>query len=63
MAPVDVALLYARAGDTEHALDWLERAYEARHPDLPYASSAPWYDGLRGEPRFRDLLRRMNLPH
>ena len=58
VAPIDIALLYLRAGENERALTWLERAYEVRHPDLPYASSAPWYDELRGEPRFRELLRR-----
>jgi TolB-like protein/Tfp pilus assembly protein PilF/predicted Ser/Thr protein kinase len=62
LAPIDIALLYLRAGENEEALTWLESAYEARHPDLPYASCLPWYDPLRSDPRFQALLRRMNLP-
>jgi len=62
VTPNGIAVLYLRAGENERALTWLEKAYEARDPNLPYASSAPWYDSLRSDPRFRDLLRRMNLP-
>ncbi len=59
--PWDVASWYAYAGDKDRCLEWLERAYEGRDPNLPYL----WYpdfDGVRSDPRFRDLLKRMNLP-
>jgi len=59
--PTDVANLYGYAGDKVRALDWLERAYEARDPNLPYLR-LPNYDPLRSDPRFLSLLRRMNLP-
>jgi eukaryotic-like serine/threonine-protein kinase len=59
-----VARLYLRAGDNERALEWLERAYEARDPGLPYIGSGHKdFDPLRDHPRFRALLREMNLPH
>jgi TolB-like protein/tRNA A-37 threonylcarbamoyl transferase component Bud32 len=60
--PTDVAYLYMWAGEKERALEWLEKALEARDPNLPWVNPAPAFDGLRSEPRFRDLLRRMNLP-
>jgi TolB-like protein/Tfp pilus assembly protein PilF len=60
--PVEVAGLYAMAGEDSLALDWLERAFEERDPDLPYLSVEPHYDGFREDPRFLALLRRMNLP-
>jgi serine/threonine protein kinase len=63
LAPIDIALFYVRAGESDQALTWLERAYDAHHPDLPYMSSAPWYDTVRREPRFQALLRRMALPN
>ena len=33
---VDVSSLYLYPGDTGWALDWLERGYEVRDPNLPY---------------------------
>jgi TolB-like protein/Tfp pilus assembly protein PilF/predicted Ser/Thr protein kinase len=59
-SPVAVANLYAWAGDKEHALDWLERGYESRDPDLPILRYPP-YDLLRSEPRFQALFRRLGL--
>jgi TolB-like protein/Tfp pilus assembly protein PilF len=58
--PTDVANVYAAAGDYERALEWLERAYEARDPNTPYLR-LPFYDPLRSDLRFLDLMRRMNL--
>lgn len=57
-----VAILYDRAGDTAKALDWLERAYEERHPSMAALAVIPFSEELRRDPRFRKLLRRMNLP-
>jgi tetratricopeptide (TPR) repeat protein len=54
------AVLYLRAGDEEEALAWLERAYGDQDPNLPYLG-LPLFDSVRDDPRFEDLLRRMNL--
>jgi hypothetical protein len=59
--PCDIAGFYLSAGDREQALAWLERAYEAHDPNMPYLGW-PWYDPLRSDPRFKDLVRKMNLP-
>jgi tetratricopeptide (TPR) repeat protein len=58
-----VAPLYLALGDKEGALRALEAGYEAHYPGLPWVRvrSHPC-DALRGDPRFADLLRRMNLP-
>jgi hypothetical protein len=61
VSPVDVASLYAFAGDKDQCLEWLERAYQVRDPSLPYLWY-PDYDSVRSDPRFRDLLQRMKLP-
>jgi len=55
------ASLYARAGENERALEWLERAFANHDPGLPYLGW-PVFDSVREDPRFQDLLRRMNLP-
>jgi serine/threonine-protein kinase len=62
LAPLGVAGSYVRAGDVDHAMEWLERSYQAHDPSLPYLGIAPVWLPLRGDPRFQDLLRRMKLP-
>jgi Tfp pilus assembly protein PilF len=57
-----IAQWYALAKENDLALDWLERAYEDRAPQLVAINVDPDWDGLRDDPRFQDLLRRMNLP-
>ncbi len=61
LMPVSVAQFYVHAGDKERTLEWLERAYQAHDPNLPYLGLPDW-DSVRGDPRFQDLLRRMRLP-
>jgi adenylate cyclase len=61
VGPWDLASWYAYAGDKDRCLEWLERAYEGRDPNLPYLW-LPDFDFLRSDPRFHDLLRRMKLP-
>jgi TolB-like protein/tetratricopeptide (TPR) repeat protein len=56
-----VAVLYANAGDKNAAIDWLERAYAQHGAMLPYIRMSPEFEGLRSDPRFQDLLRRLNL--
>jgi Flp pilus assembly protein TadD len=58
--PTDVAQMYVLAGDKSRALDWLERAYQARDPNLPYLR-LPVYDPLRSEPRYQSLTRLLKL--
>jgi hypothetical protein len=50
-----------RAGNRSQALEWLDRAYEMRDPNL-YGVISPMWDSVRDDPRFRNLRRRMNLP-
>ena len=57
-----IAELHACAGEKEQALRWLEKAYEDRVNDMVYLSDDPAWDSLRSDPRFQDLLRRMNFP-
>ena len=61
VVPTEVSRMYLSAGENGPALDWLEKAFEMRDPNLPYIVM-PEYDGIRSDPRFRDLLRRLKLP-
>jgi hypothetical protein len=58
-----VARIYAALGDKDKAFAWLEKAYEDRSMASGFGTikTNPAYDPLRSDPRFQDLLRRMNL--
>jgi TolB-like protein/Tfp pilus assembly protein PilF len=56
-----VAGLYALAGEKDSAFAWLERAYQARDPNMLYLDE-PDLDAVRDDPRFRDMCRRVGLP-
>ncbi len=60
--PRMISKQYLCVGDYDKAIEWLEKAYEVHHPGLPYVGFDPRYDPLRSDPRFQDLMRRMNLP-
>jgi hypothetical protein len=61
--PTLLALAYSDLGDNEQAFAWLEKAYEERDPWLGLTlKSEPGFDRLHSDPRFQDLVRRMNLP-
>lgn len=55
-----VSQLYASAGQKELALEWLERAFVNGDAGMPYLRM-PGYDSVREDPRFQDLMHRMNL--
>ena len=60
--PTVIASLYAYAGDSDRALEWLGKAHDERDPVLVGLSVGPRWDSLRDDPRFQELLRRLNLP-
>jgi serine/threonine-protein kinase len=61
-ARLNVAAYYLKAGDHDKALDWLERAFQARDPNVPYIRIAPLYDPLRGEARFEKVIEGLRFP-
>ena len=58
----EIATWYALAGENDLALDWLEKAYDDRGGQMGFINVDPDWDVLRDDPRFQELLRRMNLP-
>jgi hypothetical protein len=57
-----IAAVYAALGDKNEALNRLEQAYAERSWYLAFLNVDPELDSLRSEPRFQDLVRRMNFP-
>jgi TolB-like protein/DNA-binding winged helix-turn-helix (wHTH) protein len=60
--PYDMALPYAGLGDKDQAMKWLTKAFDERSAEMPQLKVEPFFDGLRSDPRFHDLVRRMNFP-
>jgi hypothetical protein len=54
--------LYVTLADREQALQLLQTAFEARDPQMLFIKVDPELDPLRSEPRFQELIRRMNFP-
>jgi tetratricopeptide (TPR) repeat protein len=59
--PYYLALIHAALGEPEHALDYLERAYQERDGSLPLLKVDRRLDSLRPDPRLQDLITRLNL--
>jgi TolB-like protein/DNA-binding winged helix-turn-helix (wHTH) protein len=55
----NIALIYVGLGDHDHAMIWLNKAYEARFN--PSILLRPGFDPLRSDARFVDLRRRLGL--
>jgi len=56
------ALVHAGLGEAQLALACLERAFEENTPFLYFLKTYPWFENLRAEPRFKELVRRVGLP-
>lgn len=59
--PVNLSRTYSRLGMNDKAYKWLEVLYETRYPTLRYIKVDQSYDSIRADPRYADLLRRLNL--
>ena len=57
----DIALIYAGLKEMDQAFAWLQKAYEDRFN--PSILMRPAFDPLRSDPRFQDLLHRLDLIH
>jgi len=52
---------YLGLGDNEQAFAWLEQAYREHSNILMFLKTHPYFDPLRSDPRFQDLVRRVGL--
>jgi hypothetical protein len=52
---------YLGLGDNEQAFVWLEKAYQEKSNILQLLKVHPYFDPLRGDPRFTDLVHRVGL--
>ncbi|MCL4523998.1 MAG: protein kinase, partial [Acidobacteria bacterium] len=57
-----VAMVYAALGDKEQALQLLEKARQDHSGGLTFLKVDPYWDPLRSDPRYAELLRKLNFP-
>ena len=55
------AFCYAKLGDKEHALEWLNISFQRRERYVTTIRLSPVFDLLHDDPRFQNLLHRMRL--
>jgi hypothetical protein len=48
-------------GEREKALVWLEKSFEEHQPATIGIFASPDFEPLHNEPRFQEILRKMNL--
>ncbi|HXX17334.1 MAG TPA: winged helix-turn-helix domain-containing protein [Candidatus Eremiobacteraceae bacterium] len=56
------AYVYALLGETDQAIAMLQQAYDEHSPNMVALNTSPAFDSLRGDARFKELVRRMDYP-
>ena len=57
-----LALTAALLGDRDKTFEYLEKAADIEDGDLTFSIRYPAYDPYRSDPRYADLMRRLDLP-
>ena len=55
-------LAYLGLGEYDQAFLWLQEAYKEQSNILQFLKVHPFFDPVRDDARFKDLLRRIGLP-
>ena len=61
VSPYSVALIYASMGRNKEAVEWLERAYGQKDTWTVWTRALVEWDGLRNDPKFMDLQRKLKF--
>ena len=56
-----MAGVYATLGETDEAIDWLNKGYEQRVFSMFFVRVDPLFDPIRDDARFQELVRRIGL--
>ena len=63
ISPIDMAIRYIMANQPDKAMDWLEKGLELHDPGMTYIATKIFnLDPLFNNPRFIDIVKKMNLP-
>jgi DNA-binding winged helix-turn-helix (wHTH) protein/TolB-like protein/Tfp pilus assembly protein PilF len=59
--PYHIATIYTALGDKDQAFAWLQKAYDERDDRMMFLTVDPFWDSLRSDPRFSNLVRGIGL--
>jgi len=62
VTPYSFAIIYTGLGDKDRAFEYLDKTLAERSPLVHHIPSRPLFDPLHSDPRFAELLRKINLP-
>jgi TolB-like protein/Tfp pilus assembly protein PilF len=57
-----IAAIHASRGESDAAFLWLDRAFTQKDLSLWGIKSEPYFNSLKGDPRYKAFLKKMNLP-
>ncbi|MHC4808579.1 MAG: tetratricopeptide repeat protein, partial [Planctomycetota bacterium] len=58
--PIVFADIYFALEENDQGFEWLKKAHEVNDPGLTFLTN-PFYDSVRSDPRFTDMLKKMGL--
>jgi adenylate cyclase len=58
----EIAEAHAFRGEVDQAFAWLDRAYRQKDPSLYMIKGDPDFKNIEPDPRYKALMRKMNLP-
>ena len=61
-AAMQIAQVYAYRGERDKAFEWLDRAYRQKDQGMVMVKTDSFFANLHNDPRFSNLLRRLQLP-
>jgi tetratricopeptide (TPR) repeat protein len=61
VTPIALAWAYMAVGDLDGAFASMDKMYEQRNPELIFLNAHVIHDRLRGDPRFRELMRKIGF--
>jgi TolB-like protein/DNA-binding winged helix-turn-helix (wHTH) protein/Flp pilus assembly protein TadD len=61
VSPYLIAKTYAGLGEKDQSFEWLEKACEEHAASMIFLKVEPCFDGLRSDPRFQEMVRRIGL--
>ena len=62
ISPFHIGLVYLLSGDNEAGFEWIERAYDSHDGNINLLLVYPEFDGLKSDPKYIDLLKKIGLP-